>query len=68
MKFEPVENEEETKLEGVQSEEGKALPQNNDYRLSEFKSYVLVFSTENGHGTLASSSMTRDWHEYMLYE
>ena len=56
------------KFGGVKNIRGKALPEKNEYRLNESKSYAIVFSTEVGHNTLASSSMTNDWHEYMLYK
>ena len=56
------------KFSGVKNEEAKALPEKNDYRLNECKSYAIVFSSEVGHSTLASSSVTSDWHEYMLYK
>ena len=57
-------------MRGIKTENyrGKTIPVNNDYRLNECKSYALVFSAEVGHDTQASSSMTRDWHEYMLYQ
>ena len=46
----------------------KAYPMNNDYNLNRYKSYAIAFSTEVGHSTLASCSLTRDWHQYMLYK
>ena len=55
------------KFSDVKNKRRKALPENNDYRLNECKSYAIVFSAEVGHNTQASSSMTSDWHEYMLY-
>ena len=56
------------KADSVKNYRGKALPANNDYRLNECKSYALVYSAEVGRGTLASSSVTKEWHEYMLYK
>ena len=56
------------KSEDIEYKRGKALPEKNDYRLNECKSYAIVFSAEVGHNTQASSSMTSDWHEYMLYK
>ena len=56
------------KFSGVKNKRGKALPEKNEYRLNECKSYAIVFSSEVGHSTQASSSVTKDWHEYMMYK
>ena len=57
----------EGRLTGDQYEDSKAIPEKNDYRLNEYKSYSMVFSTEEGRSTLASCALTRGWHKYMLY-